>query len=66
MAVPPIVSKGEALRRAVAWLARRGPWTPELIEEASRQFDLSPTDEEFLLEACRKPHLRDHLPAKDR
>jgi hypothetical protein len=42
----------EALRRAVAWLAEQGPWTPELIDEAGRRFDLSPTDEEFLLREC--------------
>ena len=39
----------EALRRAVAWLAGRGPWTPELVDEASQRFDLSPIDEAFLL-----------------
>jgi hypothetical protein len=66
MATPPIVPKGEALRRAVAWLAHRGPWTPELIEQASRQFDLSPTDEEFLLQESLKFHPQDQPPAKDR
>ncbi len=42
----------EALRRAVAWLAERGRWTPERIDEAARRFDLSPTDEAFLLREC--------------
>lgn len=41
---------GEPLRRAVQWLNERGePVTPALIEEASRRFDLSPLDEQFLL-----------------
>jgi hypothetical protein len=44
----------EALRRALAWLAHQGPWTAELIEQASQRFDLSPTDEEFLLEQSRR------------
>ena len=54
MAIPPILPKGEALRRAVAWLARQGKWTVELIEQASQRFDLSPTDEEFLLQELRR------------
>jgi hypothetical protein len=49
MPIPPIVPKGEALRRAVAWLAEQGPWTPALIEQACQRFDVSPEDEEFLL-----------------
>lgn len=47
-----LLPEHEALRRAVAWLGERGPWTPELIDEAGRRFDLSPTDEEFLLREC--------------
>jgi len=49
MPIPPIVPRGEALRHAVAWLSERGAWTPALIEQACQRFDLSPTDEEFLL-----------------
>jgi hypothetical protein len=56
MTLPAIVPKGEALRRAVAWLSQHGPWTPELIEQASQRFDLSPTDEEFLLQEYRRSH----------
>jgi len=66
MTASPIVPKSEALRRAVAWLAHRGPWTPELIEQASQQFDLSPTDEEFLLQESRKFQLQGQPPAKER
>ena len=54
MPVSPLVPDHESLRRAVAWLAEKGHWTPELINEASRRFDLSPTDEEFLLHECRR------------
>jgi hypothetical protein len=49
MPVPPIVPQRDALRRAVAWLAGQESWTPSLIEEACRRFDVSPADEEFLL-----------------
>jgi hypothetical protein len=55
MPIPPIVPKGEALRRAVAWLAEQRTWTPALIEQACQRFDVSPEDEEFLLrELCRR------------
>lgn len=53
MPVPPIVPKGDALRRAVAWLSEQEAWTPSLIEEACRLFDVSPADEEFLLREFR-------------
>jgi hypothetical protein len=54
MPIPPIVPKGEALRRAVAWLAEQGGWTPRLIEQACERFDVSPADEEFLLQEFRR------------
>jgi len=50
----PLLPEHEALRRAVAWLLERGPWTPELVDEASRLFDLSPADEEFLLREAQR------------
>ena len=49
-----LLPEHEALRRAVAWLAERGPWTPEHVDEAARRFDLSPTDEEFLLREAER------------
>jgi len=52
--VKPVVPEHEHLRRAVAWLARQGPWTAELIGEACQRFDLSPADEEFLLREWRR------------
>lgn len=45
----PLLPEHEGLRHAVAWLLEQGPWTPGLVDEASRRFDLSPLDEEFLL-----------------
>lgn len=49
-----LLPEHEGLRRAVAWLAARGAWTPELVEAAARQFDLSPSDEEFLLREAQR------------
>ncbi|HET9025892.1 MAG TPA: hypothetical protein VFN64_15075 [Burkholderiaceae bacterium] len=54
MSIPTIVPKGDALRHAIAWLAEQGSWTPSLIEEACRRFDVGPMDEEFLLREFRK------------
>jgi hypothetical protein len=62
----PVVPKGEALRRAVAWLAEQGPWTPDLIDQASQRFDLSPTEEEFLLQESRRFHQQNIRPTSDR
>jgi hypothetical protein len=54
MPIAPIVPKGDALRRAVAWLAEQETWTPSLIEQACQRFDVSPEDEEFLLREFRR------------
>ena len=43
------VPKGDDLRKAVHWISEQGRCTVEVVEEASRRFDLSPADEEFLL-----------------
>jgi hypothetical protein len=64
--IPPIVPKGEALRRAVAWLAEQGAWTPDLIDQASQRFDLSPMEEEFLLQESRRFQQQHIRPARDR
>ncbi len=56
MPIQPLVPKREALRRAVAWLIERQPWTPALIDEACSRFDLSPIDEEFLLQEFHRFH----------
>ena len=49
MADQPVVPKGEALRRAIAWLVEQGAWSLDLVEQACRRFDLSPAEEEFLI-----------------
>jgi hypothetical protein len=66
MTLPPLVPKGEPLRRAIAWLAEQGAWTPERVEQASQRFDLSAADEEFLLRECRRLRGRGMPGAKDR
>jgi hypothetical protein len=45
------VPQGENLRKAVAWLsAQAGPCTAARVQDASVRFDLSPQQEQFLLE----------------
>jgi hypothetical protein len=44
-----ITPKGEALRQAVRWILEQGRRDLSTIEEASRRFDLSPMDEDFLI-----------------
>jgi hypothetical protein len=44
-----ILPKGEELRRAVRWLSEQPSWDLATIEQASRRFDLSPRDQEFLI-----------------
>lgn len=48
-----MTSEGEGLRRAVAWLAEQAVRDAGAVEEASRRFNLSPLDEQFLLEHFR-------------
>jgi hypothetical protein len=49
----PVVPSGDALRRAVRWLAGQPRRDAAAIEQACRRFDLSPADEEFLLRYFR-------------
>lgn len=50
MPTDKLLPDGDALRKAVRWLAEQGsPHTMQQILEASRRFDLSPADEEFLI-----------------
>lgn len=51
--VDSLLPEHEGLRRAVQWLAVQTCWDAKTIEEASRRFDLSPIDEEFLLQHFR-------------
>jgi hypothetical protein len=42
------MSEHESLRKALSWLLEQPQLDQETIAEASRHFDLSPVDEEFL------------------
>jgi hypothetical protein len=44
-----LIPQGENLRRAIRWMSDRRQHDPAAIEEASRRFDLTPLEEEFLL-----------------
>ena len=44
------VPEGENLRRAVRWLSEHAPITRASINEAGLHFDLTPYEEEFLLQ----------------
>ena len=46
----PLIPQGEALRHAFQWIAEQGPCTLTTVEQASLRFDLTPCDEEFLLQ----------------
>jgi len=48
-----LLPEREGLRRAVQWLATQTSWDARIIEEASRRFDLSLIDEDFLLRHFR-------------
>jgi hypothetical protein len=49
-----LLPRGERIRRAVRWLSDHGPCSAGRIDEASRRFDLTPLEEEFLLEHFRE------------
>jgi hypothetical protein len=48
-----LLPEHEGLRRAVEWLIGQPARDAQTIEEAARRFDLSPVDEEFLLQHFR-------------
>lgn len=55
-----ILPEGESIRRALRWLDERARDEPGLdrakaASEASRRFDLSPVEEEFLLRRWVRP-----------
>lgn len=45
-----LLPHGEDLRRAVRWLSEHHEYDIAAIEEVSLRFDLSPLDEEFLIQ----------------
>ena len=49
MSTGSILPEKEDLRRAFKWIAGQGEFSLKIIEEASQRFDLSPADENFLL-----------------
>ena len=46
----PVVPHGEAMRKAIKWIAEQGSWNLEAVAESARRFDLSPLEEEFLVQ----------------
>jgi hypothetical protein len=45
-----LLSEGEHMRLVMRWLSDNTPITKETIDEASVRFDLSPLEEEYLLQ----------------
>ena len=50
-----LLPHGESLRHAVRWLGEQPCKDLATIEEAARRFDLTPLEEQFLLEQFRTP-----------
>lgn len=44
-----IFPKGESLRNAVRWISRAHRYDLTAIEEACQRYDLSPSEEQFML-----------------
>ena len=49
-----LMPKGTDLLSAIRWLSQQQRHDRHAIEEAALRFDLSPLDEEFLLQHCRE------------
>jgi histidinol-phosphate/aromatic aminotransferase/cobyric acid decarboxylase-like protein len=49
-AITSILPEGEALRRAVQWISDNREWTQEAVQEAGVMFDLTPLEEQFLID----------------
>ena len=45
----PLLPEKEDLRKAVKWISQQGEFNLKTVEEASIRYDLSPTDEAFLI-----------------
>ena len=45
-----ILPEGENLRRAVLWLNEQDAYSMDAIEAASRRFELTPRDQQYLVE----------------
>jgi hypothetical protein len=57
-----LVPHGESLRRAIRWLGEQDRHDVATLEEAARQFDLTPLEEQFLLEHFRCDDRSDAAP----
>jgi hypothetical protein len=53
MSAGDLLPHGESLKRAIRWLSDEGRHDTAAIEEAARRFDLSPVEEDFLLQHFR-------------
>ena len=53
-----LLPKGSDLIAAIRWLSEQHRHDSTAIAEASLRFDLSPLDEEFLLQHCREQNAR--------
>jgi len=53
MSDTPLLPHGSDLLAALRWLSDQHRHDGHAIEEAALRFDLSPLDEEFLLQHCR-------------
>lgn len=49
-----LLPEHEGLRRAIAWLAEERRHDAAAIEEASKRFNLSPLEEQFLMDHQRE------------
>ncbi len=47
--VKAIFPEGEALRSAVRWVSKMHQYDLKSIEEACQRYDLSPSEEEFMI-----------------
>lgn len=49
MSKNPLLPDKEDLRKAVKWISLQGEFSLKIVDEASIRFDLSPADEDFLI-----------------
>ncbi len=49
MSSNPLLPDNEDLRKAVKWISLQGEFNLKTVDEASLRFDLSPADEDFLI-----------------
>jgi hypothetical protein len=54
-----IIPEGEALRNAVKWISEKcaenpGAKAQKWVSEASARFNLSPKEQEFLIQLCKE------------